>query len=277
MNNKIEKYKEIIANVKKLRKPKEKNIFSIGGKGHYENPISDILAFYFDINEDHNLHNLCIKSYFECLYEQNYLDTLPALNQFVKPPEREIKTDNNKKIDMLIEGNNWVLVIENKMRHKKVNPFSDYEEYVKKYYGGKTIYLTILSPNDDNTPDSWASITYENFINSLTNNLGKYVLDFTTNKWLIMLREFILNIREELEIFAMDEKLANFIEDNIEEIEELQNIKNDYSKYIIANTNIDDGIIQSFMLMIALKEPPMIALIEPLKNGHFRASDGVNF
>jgi hypothetical protein len=28
--------------------PPEKNIFSIGGRSHYENPISDMLAFFID-------------------------------------------------------------------------------------------------------------------------------------------------------------------------------------------------------------------------------------
>lgn len=27
-------------------KPIEKTVFSIGGRGHYENPVSDVLAFF---------------------------------------------------------------------------------------------------------------------------------------------------------------------------------------------------------------------------------------
>ena len=40
-------FAELIKEVTKIELPDlEKTIFSIGGRGHYENPTSDILAFY---------------------------------------------------------------------------------------------------------------------------------------------------------------------------------------------------------------------------------------
>ena len=42
-------FAELIKEVTKIELPDlEKTIFSIGGRGHYENPTSDILAFYLD-------------------------------------------------------------------------------------------------------------------------------------------------------------------------------------------------------------------------------------
>ena len=42
--------------------PSEKTFFSIGGRGYYEDPTSDVLAFYLDPNEEHGLGDLVLQS-----------------------------------------------------------------------------------------------------------------------------------------------------------------------------------------------------------------------
>ncbi len=245
MKEKIEQYKEILNKLQVLQPPEEKNIFSLGGKGHYENPISDILAFYLDKNEEHGLQDLCIRSYIECVSKsQNTIKSLP-LDQFISRPCREVVTENNKRIDILIEGNTWVLIIENKIWHNKNNPFVEYEEYVRTKYNNKTIYLTVLSPLNKDTPAGWVGVSYDEFINTITNNIGRFILGSSLNKWIILLREFILNIKSELRLLTMDNQVSDFIEDNIKKIRELRDIEKNHCEFIFSNANIDDNLIKS--------------------------------
>ena len=245
MKEKIEQYKEILNKLQVLQPPEEKNIFSLGGKGHYENPISDILAFYLDKNEEHGLQDLCIRSYFECIIKkQHTIKSLP-LNQFINRPCREVATENNKRIDILIEGNTWVLIIENKIWHNKNNPFVEYEDYVRKKYNNKTVYLTVLSPLNKDIPIGWIGVSYDEFINAITNNIGCFILGSSLNKWTVILREFILNIKAELRLLTMDNQVADFIEDNIKKIRELRDIEKSHCEFIFSNANIEDDLIKN--------------------------------
>ena len=47
-------------------KSRVKTFFDVAGFPHYENVLSNILAFFFYTNEEHNLKDLWIKSLFEC-------------------------------------------------------------------------------------------------------------------------------------------------------------------------------------------------------------------
>ncbi len=45
----------------------EANIFSLGARGHYENPVSDLLAFFIDPDAPHGLNTLVLGTLLECL------------------------------------------------------------------------------------------------------------------------------------------------------------------------------------------------------------------
>ena len=121
----LEEYKILLQNAKTLKIPdKEKNVFSLGGRGHYENPISDILSFFIDPNEEHGFNSLFLRSIFEAAKSE-----MPLL-ETVKAPIREVRTDLGNRIDLLVEGDEWVLTIENKIRHDAVNPFDDYTNFI---------------------------------------------------------------------------------------------------------------------------------------------------
>ena len=69
-------FAELIKEVTKIELPDlEKTIFSIGCRGHYENPTSDILAFYLDPEAEHQLGSLVLDSLFSALIKT--LETTP--------------------------------------------------------------------------------------------------------------------------------------------------------------------------------------------------------
>jgi len=137
----IREFQRLLVQSKKINSPaKGKNIFSIGGRGHYENPISDILSFFCDNTGQHNLGDLFLKAIFECI------DACDKHNLTVsEKPRREEFTEKGNKIDLLIEGDDWVLLLENKIWHPPTNPFSDYENYAVRKYPGKKIIPVILA------------------------------------------------------------------------------------------------------------------------------------
>ena len=107
---------------------KAKTFFDISGYPHYENVISNILAFFFDANEEHGLKDLWIKSLLEC-YNKN-AETNIQPGEFEKI-EREHTTEENKRLDLIILLNNAIVAIENKIYAKTSNnPFDEYHKEV---------------------------------------------------------------------------------------------------------------------------------------------------
>jgi hypothetical protein len=151
----IEQLEQILKESKSLAIPAvEKNIFSIGGRGHYENPISDLLAFFMDLHEIHGLGDLVLRSIYEAI-------GLPTNDtDLITPPQREVCTDDEKRIDILAEGESYVTVIENKIRHWAANPFDSYDDYLDKYYKTKSKYKILLSIRNEVPPAGWYSLTY---------------------------------------------------------------------------------------------------------------------
>lgn len=65
--------KQLIEHIKSLPTPEtpELTIFGIGSRGYYENPTSDVLAFFCDSEGDHGLGNLMTEALFDALTVSN--------------------------------------------------------------------------------------------------------------------------------------------------------------------------------------------------------------
>ena len=148
----------------------EKTIFSIGGRGHYENPISTVLAFYLDPNEDHGLSDLVLQALLVVAGSPLDIERKKFTNFSV---EREVSTGKGR-IDLLVECDDWVLVIENKIYHDPINPFDDYKKYIKEKYDKPDDFI-LLSLKGDKANDEggdWKSVNYKDFIEKIESDLG---------------------------------------------------------------------------------------------------------
>lgn len=219
----IEQLEQILKESKSLAIPAvEKNIFSIGGRGHYENPISDLLAFFMDLHEIHGLGDLVLRSIYEAI-------GLPTNDtDLITPPQREVCTDDEKRIDILAEGESYVTVIENKIRHWAANPFDSYDDYLDKYYKTKSKYKILLSIRNEVPPAGWYSLTYKDLLSRIKANLGECVVTVPYSKWLILFREFLMNIEQEYETGIMNNDRFEFAKQNYQAIRDLQKIADDY-------------------------------------------------
>jgi hypothetical protein len=87
-NPQLNNMRELLRKAKLLPKvvQPEQTIFSIGGRGHWENPTTEILAFFCDNNAAHGLGDLVLRSLFHCL-DPKFHHVDYSLN---KKPEREL-------------------------------------------------------------------------------------------------------------------------------------------------------------------------------------------
>ena len=218
-------FAELIKEVTKIELPDlEKTIFSIGGRGHYENPTSDILAFYLDPEAEHQLGSLVLDSLFLALGKKEIGEKHLHI-------EREQYVAKGR-IDLLLEGDDWVMVIENKIYAAQNNPFKEYEQFVNDNYETNEYkkFFVILSPEKDAGNENWIGLSYENFITKIEEKLGSEFILKPFNKWTVFLRDFILNLKQHTTREKMKKETLEFIGKNIEEVLKFEEILEEQNK-----------------------------------------------
>ncbi len=224
-----ERLQNLLERVSELRRPpKETYIFSIGSRGYYENPTSDLLGFFLYPQGGHDLGDLLLSSLVELLPDP------PALIELVEPPTREYQTLKGNRIDILLNGTDWVIVIENKFRHDTVNPFAEYKNTIKELFPNKRRYFVVISLRNPSIED-WPWIAYREFLAKAREKLGTRLVKTGISKWAIFLREFLIHVEEELELGGtmMDDQNFAFVRDHYREVTEVMNLHEKYIERLI--------------------------------------------
>jgi hypothetical protein len=125
---------------------REKTVFDIGTRGHFENPTTDVLAFFCNGTEQHSMDNLVADSMVTLL--NRFPKTEIPTSQSPVSPQRAAFTDNNKRIELLLSTDSYLIVIEAKVGHYQLNPFDEYESYADKLAAeqGNEAFYVVLSP-----------------------------------------------------------------------------------------------------------------------------------
>lgn len=222
--------KKLIEHIKGLPTPEtpEQTIFGIGSRGYYENPTSDVLAFFCDSEGAHGLGNLMMEALFDALTVANPKSANFDFGDFsvITEPGREVTTKSNKRIDLLLEGNDWVMVIENKIYHHQVNPFKTYQKHIEsndEFKYKQHIYV-VLSPNGK-APNNWLSLSYPIFLDSIRDKLARAFITQPLNKWLVLLREFILHLEGIMSDSTISPETTDYILENLREIYQAERLK----------------------------------------------------
>jgi hypothetical protein len=205
--------------------------FSIGGRGYYENPASDLLAYF--INKGH--HGL------EDAFLGAILDSIPGncedsvqsmLRQSIKV-EREMRTNKGNRMDLLISADHWVLVIENKVRHWLANPLVDYEETTNAISGDRKVYRMILSPSGESPdPNNWIPLRYHDLTRRIRRRLDSTTSPEGTEKWRVIAEDFLLHIEQEIAKIPMNKDDIEFVENHLKELQEIQRMRNEYMHHL---------------------------------------------
>lgn len=221
----------------------EENLFALGGNGYFENPASDLLAFYLNPHKPHELGELVLRTLLDAAAWLNPVK-LPAEISSVVTVEREIVTPNRNRLDILIEAVDYVIVVENKIFHRIMNPFKDYEHFIEEKYPGKKKYFLLLSLTGE-SPDQtkWFPVKYSDFLTRLTIKLSEAKEE---NKWLWFLREFIANLRSYTGDSGMKKERLVFYEKYAEEIGKLASLREEYSNHVWGDrSNLEPGLISN--------------------------------
>ena len=113
-------------------KSKPKTFLGIAKQPHYENVLSNIYAFYFDVNEVHQFKDLFIKSLLELINrsilvkEKTVFETFSEFDVFT-----EYGIKDQKRIDILLQNNEQAIIIENKVYHHLNNDLNEYYNEIK--------------------------------------------------------------------------------------------------------------------------------------------------
>lgn len=205
-------------------KPIEKTVFSIGGRGHYENPVSDVLAFFLDPNEEHELGALVAQAMLECA-------GISASPHSIQAIHREYSTDEQARLDLVLVGDDWLLAIENKVYHNAENPFLHYQKYLEKTFPEHKWHFVLLSPKNDKVED-WQPVSFTDLAQAIQANMAEKVLELPFNKWHFFLRDFLANLKTLSGADAMDDTTFDLLQNSMSDIYRLEEVKEAFSEEI---------------------------------------------
>ena len=189
---------------------KEPTLFAVGGRGYYENPASDLLAFFLKPDAEHKLGDLFLSTFLECMSED-----YRRLNMCDVRVDPEVVTADRKRIDLQILGVDWCLLIENKIYHWEANPFASYEYHANRL-GKKTKLYSVLSPSGhirkEGKKEDWKGVSYPDYCTALRQKMPEIDSHEPRSKWRLFAREFILHLENELYNPPMTPEQVAFVE-----------------------------------------------------------------
>ena len=177
------------------RKNWQRSLMDITGIKHHENMWSDIYSFFFNVNEEHHMKDLFIRSLEHVLKrsKRNHQIEIGFLNDF--KVEREHTVTGQQRIDLLLKDdiNHRAIIIENKVYHTLENNLDNYYESIKKD-GYRDVIVIVLGLTTYRLKPDFFSITHIGFLDEVINNLPKYMPD-ANPKYIYLLQEFYKNIK----------------------------------------------------------------------------------
>ena len=211
-------------------------LMEIAGFPHWENVFSNILAFLLDSEKPHKFGPLFIRSLMEiyCNHCQSGWPMEGLDPESIQGPQnihREARTTNNKRVDIIVECNDFVICIENKIWAKLYNDLGEYREYCQKEFCREkldNVVGIVLSPNQVNDrqlqDNRFVSITYNDLVSKVCRRMGDYIGSHNT-QYQYLLFDFL----EQASRFSRGNKMTDeqraffqFWKENEEKIEHIR-------------------------------------------------------
>jgi hypothetical protein len=222
-NNIYDDFLAILHDFESLPDNKEsESIFEIAGYPHYENVISNILAFYLNPNNEHGLGGLLLTSLIN-------LTGGVEVQQENFQVSREVSTNNGGRIDIVIETDNQIIGIENKIFHHLNNNLDDYSKSIDDWAKPNNLdtLKIVLSIKKETNNSGFICVKYEDFIAKINENIGMYITT-SSQKWILYLIDFLSTIHKlsgkKMEINKIDQ----FFIENEERVNSIIKSRNNF-------------------------------------------------
>ena len=237
----MDEFEQFLTEVPKhVPEPKETTIFSLGGRGYYENPTSDLLAFFLKPDREHRLGNLFLDAFLECLEPgpENHLGPDVSV-------EREVPTGTGGRMDLVLKGRDGVLLIENKIyHHQQFNPFDEYRKYGEKVRCKRPLLLAVLSPDGRSSHPDWHGVSYRDYCVKISEGLDAVPAGDARSKWWCFAREFVIHLQNELYSPAMMSDQITFAEQHEFQLQEAKKLAVAYRQFL--NERLREVLAEKF-------------------------------
>lgn len=236
----VREFKELLKLHDAVPESKEpKTFFEICDVSSRELSYSSFLEFFLNPSGEHGCGNLFLKSLVEVSGETLNINSVGC------SIEREVLTDKGGKIDLVIEGDSFVILIENKLWASVYNDLQDYSQYLEKRAseGDKKKLAILLSIKKEQTAHGFKPVLYGELAAEIQKNLGQtlpqadhrsitYLLDFITsihhlekvekgtNMDKTLLEFFKQNEKSSLKLHQKTQELVNTMRDKVKKVAE---------------------------------------------------------
>lgn len=184
----VMKFERLIEAYEKIeRKPLRPTYLELAGFPHYENVISNLLAFFLDPAAEHKLGDLVLSAFLTCLGITHGLSNVRI--------DREVQTKAGR-IDILINSDTDVIVVENKIyHHADGNPFADYVTYASSSHPEKKRHFLVLTPfpsalqtkRQEFDKLGFNVLSYSALFAQIQSGMGPYAASASVKYWLLLL------------------------------------------------------------------------------------------
>jgi len=205
---------------------KETTFLEISGQPHYENVISNIYAFYLNPYEKHNLEDIFISTLLLLIAKKAKARNLIKRIIYLKDFEviREKGIEKKKRIDLLIQDKENVIIIESKIYHQLINELDDYynskriQKVSEEHKIG--IILTLWHQNPSN--EKYINITHLEWLDNVLEYVKLYKSD-ETNKYIT----FLYDLYQKKKNLTNKMKLEDieFFRNNVDKINQIVELK----------------------------------------------------
>ncbi|SFC09486.1 PD-(D/E)XK nuclease family protein [Pseudoalteromonas denitrificans] len=202
---------------------RESTLFDIGMRGHFENPTTEVLAFFCNAKAEHGMGALVVDSFLTIIANKTG-KTIPYEENSLTPPQREVSTESGKRIDLMFGSDTWLMAIENKIYHTQANPFKEYESFIHQQIKNDSFtqqepLFVLLSPDGKVTQaekhKEWCGISYPELVTEIKSRLKDHFYDQPFNKWVIILKDFLLHLENMMTKNKINSEQEKFVFENI--------------------------------------------------------------
>lgn len=231
MEQDLDVFKKLLADFSKIHIPEEEKTFmgicQYPGS-RFEEICSRILAFYFNPKEVHGFRDLWFQALTQCVSNDSEYHKPNDIQPILEDPTYCVEECNNKRIDIIIEADNTVYAIENKIGAQLYNDLSVYSKHLEKKYEKNNpnkikIVLTAhsLSPDDKQKASKcgFEEISYKTLFEHVNAILGDYIADGNM-KHLTFMIDFMKTLNNKMN-FMENKERAEFFSKNKESVEKM--------------------------------------------------------